>query len=188
MIKFNKDELQFAEELEENIMNVLNKISTWDVTIFRNCYEPIFIFNTVGVEVKNGNFFLSKSFNMSRAGERPAKRPLSYSDMFGSTTKSQCDDIYAYAAALVPPVEKQFILDLTFNERGTLCSYLIKSSSNRVLHSLSLGDKQLLVNSEHWYNKDTFEAEAFQYSVSSPKSPFDLNFVSSVLSRFNVGE
>ena len=190
VIRFNQDDLPFIQELEELVTVTLQEISTWDITVFRNVYDKITNFKSVNIEVKHNNFYLTKEFILKRPGTNRQKRSLSFAQVLGSKTRDDDDlneSIYSYLKESTSDVEKRYYLCVTFDEHGKLNAYSINSSSRVPLHSLSIGDKQLLINSSTWHNRESFSAETFQYSVSEPKSPFDFVFVNNIILRFGVG-
>lgn len=189
MIRFQQDDLPFIQELEEQVISIMDEISTWDITVFRNVYDNVVNFKNVNIEVKHNNFYLTKRFILTRPGTKPEKRNLSFGRLVGTEQVHEdwIDSIYSYTKELIPDIEKRYYLSITLDENGNLNAYSINSSSNVPLHSMTIGDKKLLINSETWYNRENFAAESFQYSVSEPKSPFDIVFVSNILLRFGVG-
>ncbi|WGM49665.1 hypothetical protein EcMJ_423 [Escherichia phage vB_Ec-M-J] len=190
VIRFDQDDLPFIQELEELVTVTMQEISSWDITVFRNVYDKITNFKTVNIEVKHNNFYLTKEFILKRPGTIQPKRNLSFAQVLGSKTRDDDDlneSIYSYIKERSPDVKKRYYLCVTFDEQGKLNSYSINSSSHVPLHSTSIGDKQLLIDSSTWHNRESFSTETFQYSVSEPKSPFDFVFVNNILLRFGVG-
>ena len=189
MTRFHQDDLPFIQELEELVISIMDELSTWDLTVFRNVYDKVVNFKNVNIEVKHNNFYLTKQFILTRPGTKPVKRNLSFGHLVGAENVHDewVDSIYSYTKALIPDIEKKYYLNITLDENGNLNAYSINSSSNVPLHSVTIGDKKMLINSETWYNRENFAAESFQYSVSEPKSPFDLVFVNNIILRFGVG-
>ncbi|BBM61660.1 hypothetical protein K0M00_004341 [Escherichia coli] len=189
MTRFHQDDLPFIQELEELVISIMDEISTWDITVFRNVYDKVVNFKNVNIEVKHNNFYLTKQFILTRPGSKPVKRNLSFGHLIGAENVHDewVDSIYSYTKELIPDIEKKYYLSITLDENGNLNAYSINSSSNVPLHSVTIGDKKMLINSETWYNRENFAAESFQYSVSEPKSPFDLVFVNNIILRFGVG-
>lgn len=190
VIKFKPDDLPFVEEIEELVMEMMQEISTWDITVFRNVYDKKIKFKTVDIEVKHNNFYLKKEFILTRPGTVQPKRQASIAQIMASSVADEnfAESLYSYTKECTPDIVRRYTLCVTFDEHGNLYSYSIDSSSSNVpLHSVSIGDKQLLINSASWYNRESFSTEAFQYSVSEPKSPFDMVFVNNIILRFGVG-
>ncbi|GCJ80297.1 hypothetical protein BvCmsB5655_03363 [Escherichia coli] len=189
MTRFHQDDLPFIQELEELVISIMDEISTWDITVFRNVYDKVVNFKNVNIEVKHNNFYLTKQFILTRPGSKPVKRNLSFGHLIGAENVHDewVDSIYSYTKELIPDIEKKYYLSITFDEQGKLNAYSINSSAHVPLHSTSIGDKQLLIDSSTWHNRESFSAETFQYSVSEPKSPFDFVFVNNILLRFGVG-
>ncbi|SCA80562.1 hypothetical protein PSLUR01_00585 [Escherichia phage vB_Eco_slurp01] len=189
MTRFHQDDLPFIQELEELVISIMDEISTWDITVFRNVYDKVVNFKNVNIEVKHNNFYLTKQFILTRPGSKPVKRNLSFGHLIGAENVHDewVDSIYSYTKELIPDIEKKYYLSITLDEQGKLNAYSINSSAHFPLHSTSIGDKQLLIDSSTWHNRESFSAETFQYSVSEPKSPFDFVFVNNILLRFGVG-
>lgn len=190
VIRFDQDDLPFIQELEELVTVTMQEISSWDITVFRNVYDKITNFKTVNIEVKHNNFYLTKEFILKRPGTNQPKRSLSFAQVLGAKTRDDDDlneSIYSYIKERSPDVKKRYYLCVTFDEQGKLNAYSINSSAHVPLHSTSIGDKQLLIDSSTWHNRENFATETFQYSVSEPKSPFDFVFVNNILLRFGVG-
>ncbi|MDS1552139.1 hypothetical protein QPL51_03685 [Escherichia coli] len=189
MTRFHQDDLPFIQELEELVISIMDEISTWDITVFRNVYDKVVNFKNVNIEVKHNNFYLTKQFILTRPGSKPVKRNLSFGHLIGAENVHDewVDSIYSYTKELIPDIEKRYYLSITLDEQGKLNAYSINSSAHVPLHSTSIGDKQLLIDSSTWHNRESFSAETFQYSVSEPKSPFDFVFVNNILLRFGVG-
>ncbi|HAN4697388.1 TPA: hypothetical protein NV758_001219 [Escherichia coli] len=189
MTRFHQDDLPFIQELEELVISIMDEISTWDITVFRNVYDKVVNFKNVNIEVKHNNFYLTKQFILTRPGSKPVKRNLSFGHLIGAENVHDewVDSIYSYTKELIPDIEKKYYLSITLDEQGKLNAYSINSSAHVPLHSTSIGDKQLLIDSSTWHNRESFSAETFQYSVSEPKSPFDFVFVNNILLRFGVG-
>ncbi|HBB3761113.1 TPA: hypothetical protein J7738_000710 [Escherichia coli] len=191
VIRFDQDDLPFIQELEELVTVTMQEISSWDITVFRNVYDKITNFKAVNIEVKHNNFYLTKEFILKRPGTIQPKRNLSFAQVLGAKTRNDDDDlnesIYSYIKERSPDVKKRYYLCVTFDEQGKLNAYSINSSAHVPLHSTSIGDKQLLIDSSTWHNRENFATETFQYSVSEPKSPFDFVFVNNILLRFGVG-
>lgn len=190
VIRFDQDDLPFIQELEELVTVTMQEISSWDITVFRNVYDKITNFKTVNIEVKHNNFYLTKEFILKRPGTIQPKRNLSFAQVLGAKTRNDDDlneSIYSYIKDRSPDVKKRYYLCVTFDEQGKLNAYSINSSAHVPLHSTSIGDKQLLIDSSTWHNRENFATETFQYSVSEPKSPFDFVFVNNILLRFGVG-
>ncbi|ELW0836342.1 hypothetical protein HI145_RS01025 [Escherichia coli] len=190
VIRFDQDDLPFIQELEELVTVTMQEISSWDITVFRNVYDKITNFKTVNIEVKHNNFYLTKEFILKRPGTIQPKRSLSFAQVLGAKTRDDDDlneSIYSYIKERSPDVKKRYYLCVTFDEQGKLNAYSINSSAHVPLHSTSIGDKQLLIDSSTWHNRENFATETFQYSVSEPKSPFDFVFVNNILLRFGVG-
>ncbi|GAB0881849.1 hypothetical protein [Escherichia phage BF17] len=190
VIRFDQDDLPFIQELEELVTVTMQEISSWDITVFRNVYDKITNFKTVNIEVKHNNFYLTKEFILKRPGTIQPKRNLSFAQVLGAKTRNDDDlneSIYSYIKERSPDVKKRYYLCVTFDEQGKLNAYSINSSAHVPLHSTSIGDKQLLIDSSTWHNRENFATETFQYSVSEPKSPFDFVFVNNILLRFGVG-
>ncbi|EPE1232679.1 hypothetical protein ACSGOQ_005955 [Escherichia coli] len=190
VIRFDQDDLPFIQELEELVTVTMQEISSWDITVFRNVYDKITNFKTVNIEVKHNNFYLTKEFILKRPGTIQPKRNLSFAQVLGAKTRDDDDlneSIYSYIKERSPDVKKRYYLCVTFDEQGKLNAYSINSSAHVPLHSTSIGDKQLLIDSSTWHNRENFATETFQYSVSEPKSPFDFVFVNNILLRFGVG-
>lgn len=190
VIRFDQDDLPFIQELEELVTVTMQEISSWDITVFRNVYDKITNFKAVNIEVKHNNFYLTKEFILKRPGTIQPKRNLSFAQVLGAKTRNDDDlneSIYSYIKERSPDVKKRYYLCVTFDEQGKLNAYSINSSAHVPLHSTSIGDKQLLIDSSTWHNRENFATETFQYSVSEPKSPFDFVFVNNILLRFGVG-
>lgn len=190
VIRFDQDDLPFIQELEELVTVTMQEISSWDITVFRNVYDKITNFKTVNIEVKHNNFYLTKEFILKRPGTIQPKRNLSFAQVLGAKTRNDDDlneSIYSYIKERSPDVKKRYYLCVTFDEQGKLNAYSINSSAHVPLHSTSIGDKQLLIDSSTWHNRENLATETFQYSVSEPKSPFDFVFVNNILLRFGVG-
>lgn len=189
MTRFHQDDLPFIQELEELVISIMDEISTWDITVFRNVYDKVVNFKNVNIEVKHNNFYLTKQFILTRPGSKPVKRNLSFGHLIGAENVHDewVDSIYSYTKELIPDIEKKYYLSITLDEQGKLNAYSINSSAHVPLHSTLIGDKQLLIDSSTWHNRESFSAETFQYSVSEPKSPFDFVFVNNILLRFGVG-
>ncbi|QBO61725.1 hypothetical protein G17_00236 [Escherichia phage vB_EcoM_G17] len=51
MTRFHQDDLPFIQELEELVISIMDEISTWDITVFRNVYDKVVNFKNVNIEV-----------------------------------------------------------------------------------------------------------------------------------------
>lgn len=188
------------DKLETLIQNTTSELREYDITLFFNPAWTKNSFESYKLDIKKDcvtfiykqniieETMLPRGYNdFDMAPKRYVRSsPNGYDYYIEVDSDSSILDSYSqYYQESMQRKEYNYSISYSFDKNGNLLSFYI-SHDSRILYSIFVGNKKILINSNEWHEIENFEEKAFQYSLVSKRERFDIFFASILLKSFNT--